>query len=155
MENDIRLRYMMSFFQGIYEATENVENYSQPIEDEVNEQALAELEEEEKENVIARNEIAKEEYYKIFGTNILGEVKKFSEDEDMLMKNYLWYNKIRTMIPLEYDQQIEEPDKDRDLFKYAQEDFPPPKIVLSLFELSGYYNKNLMNSSLNMLRGMY
>lgn len=36
MENDIRLRYMMSFFQGIYEATENVENYSQPIEDEVN-----------------------------------------------------------------------------------------------------------------------
>jgi hypothetical protein len=31
MENDIRLRYMMSFFQGIYEATENVENYSQPI----------------------------------------------------------------------------------------------------------------------------
>lgn len=47
-------------------------------------------------------------------------MKKYSEDEDMLMKNYLWYNKIRTMIPLEYDQQIEDPDKDRDLFKYAQ-----------------------------------
>lgn len=44
MEIDIRLRFMMSFFQGIYEATENVENYSQSIEDEVNEQTLSELE---------------------------------------------------------------------------------------------------------------
>jgi hypothetical protein len=50
--------------------------------------------------VVARNDTAKEQFYKIFGTNILGEVKKYSEDEDMLMKNYLWYNKIRTMIPL-------------------------------------------------------
>ena len=35
MEIDIRLRYMMNFFQGIYEATENFENYSQSIEDEL------------------------------------------------------------------------------------------------------------------------
>lgn len=33
MEIDIRLRYLMKFFQGIYDATENVENYSDPIED--------------------------------------------------------------------------------------------------------------------------
>jgi len=28
MEIDIRLRFLMSFFKGIYEATENVEHYS-------------------------------------------------------------------------------------------------------------------------------
>lgn len=108
----------MNFFQGIYEATENVEHYSDPIEDEVKVEALSQLQDEEQRiNVTNRNQIAKEEFYKIFGTNILGEVKKYSEDQDMLMKEYLWYNKIKTMIPLEYDETVEDPDKDRDLFK--------------------------------------
>lgn len=44
MEIDIRLRYLMNFFQGIYEATENVEIYSDPIEDEVRVESLSELE---------------------------------------------------------------------------------------------------------------
>lgn len=43
MEIDIRLRYLMNFFQGIYEATENVEHYSDPIEDEVKVEALSQL----------------------------------------------------------------------------------------------------------------
>lgn len=60
MEIDIRLRYMMNFFQGIYEATENVEHYSDPVEDEVSHDALAELEGEEAESVRERNGIAKE-----------------------------------------------------------------------------------------------
>lgn len=105
--------------------------------------------------ITTRNDIAKEEFYKIFGTNILGEVKKYSEDQDMLMKEYLWYNKIKTMIPLEYTEAVEDPDKDRDLFKNSQEDFPINKVVLSLFELSGYMNKNLLNNSLSMLRAMF
>ena len=33
MEIDIRLRFLMNFFKGIYQATENVENYSAPIDD--------------------------------------------------------------------------------------------------------------------------
>jgi len=32
----------------------------------------------------------------------LGEIKKVSEDQDMMLKEYIWYNKIRTMIPLDY-----------------------------------------------------
>ena len=59
------------------------------------------------------------------------------------------------MIPLEYDETVEDPDKDRDLFKNSQQDFPLNKIVLSLFELSGYMSKNLLNNSLNMLRAMF
>ena len=55
MESDIRLRYLMNFFQGIYDATENVENYSEPIEDEVNAEALSELEGEERDNIMSRN----------------------------------------------------------------------------------------------------
>lgn len=43
MEIDIRLRYLMNFFQGIYEATENVEVYSDPIEDEVKRENLSNL----------------------------------------------------------------------------------------------------------------
>jgi len=57
------------------------------------------------------------------------------------------------MIPLEYEP-TEEPDKDRDLFKHSN-DYPLSSIVLSLFELTGYFNKNLLNSSLNMLRAMF
>lgn len=55
MEIDIRLRYLMNFFQGIYDATENVENYSEPIEDEVNAEALSELEGDERDNIMSRN----------------------------------------------------------------------------------------------------
>jgi hypothetical protein len=55
MEIDIRLRYLMNFFQGIYDATENVENYSEPIEDEVNAEALSELEGEERDKIMSRN----------------------------------------------------------------------------------------------------
>ena len=32
--------------------------------------------------------------------NILGGVKKYSEDQDMMMKETLWYHKIKSMIPL-------------------------------------------------------
>ncbi len=55
MEIDIRLRYLMNFFQGIYDATENVENYSEPIEDEVNAEGLSELEGDERDNIMNRN----------------------------------------------------------------------------------------------------
>ena len=105
---------------------------------------------------MGRNKTAKDEFYKIFGMNILGQIKKYSEDQDMMMKEYLWYNKIKTMIPLEAIGDGEESDKDRDLFKLSEhQEFPFEKIVLSLFELSGYQNKNLLNSSLNMLRAMF
>ena len=156
MEIDIRLRFLMNFFKGIYEATENVENYSEPIADEVDEEQLAQEDEEGREAITGRNETAKEEFYKIFGMNILGEIKKYSEDQDMMMKEFLWYNKIKTMIPLDLKELGDETDRDRDLFKLSeQQDFPFNKIVLSLFELSGFQNKTLLNSSLNMLRAMF
>jgi hypothetical protein len=41
-----------------------------------------------------------------------------SEDQDLMLKEYIWYNKIRTMIPLVYEK-TEEPDKDRDLLKHS------------------------------------
>lgn len=70
-----------------------------------------------------------------------------------MLKEYIWYNKIRTMIPLVYEK-TEEPDKDRDLLKHS-DDYPLSSIVLSLFELSGYFNKSLMNNSLKMLKAMF
>ena len=150
MEIDIRLRYLMSYFQGIYEASENFESYSQPIEDEVS----AEVEDEgEREAVDGRNGQAKEEFYKVQSSSLLGNIKKISEDQDIMLKDYLWYNRMRTMIPLMADR-TGEPDKDRDLFRDSEE-YSLDTIVLSLFELTGYKNKNLLNSSLNMLRAMF
>ena len=150
MEIDIRLRYLMSYFQGIYEASENFESYSQPIEDEVS----AEIEDEgEREAVDGRNGQAKEEFYKVQSSSLLGNIKKISEDQDIMLKDYLWYNRMRTMIPLMADR-TGEPDKDRDLFRDSEE-YSLDTIVLSLFELTGYKNKNLLNSSLNMLRAMF
>ena len=46
------------------------------------------------------NSKAEVEFYKTFGMNILGGVKKYSEDQDMMMKETLWYHKIKSMIPL-------------------------------------------------------
>ena len=123
----------MSFFKGIYDSTENVENYSSAVDDECNELLLPKKED-ERAAVVERNEKAKEAFYKTFGTNILGAIKKYSEDQDMMMKEHLWYNKIMTMIPLESQEPGEESEKDRDLFKLSeQQEFPFNKIVLSLF----------------------
>ena len=73
-----------------------------------------------------------------------------------MMKEKLWYHKIKSMIPLEAIELGDDPDKDRDLFKMSeQSNFPFNKIVLSLFELSGFKNKSLLNSSLGMLRAMF
>jgi broad-specificity NMP kinase len=49
-----------------------VENYSAEIVDGVNEELLEGLGKEERRQISERNEAAREEFYKIFGMNILG-----------------------------------------------------------------------------------
>lgn len=54
MEIDIRLRFLINFFKGIYDSTENVENYSQKINDTV----TVELDQAEEVEVVRRNDEA-------------------------------------------------------------------------------------------------
>lgn len=68
LEIDIRLRYMMNFFKGLYEATENFDDYDK-LEKEPHLQEV---------DVLARNEVAKEEFNKSEYAAILGEVRKIS-----------------------------------------------------------------------------
>jgi hypothetical protein len=68
LEIDIRLRYMMNFFKGLYEATESFEDYNkQDSESVINDEKLN-----------TRNESAKVEFLKSEYATILGEVKKIS-----------------------------------------------------------------------------
>jgi hypothetical protein len=32
----------------------------------------------------------------------LGDVKKVSEDQDIMLKENIWYNKLKKMIPIDY-----------------------------------------------------
>lgn len=38
----------------------------------------------------------------MFGSIILGDIKKVSEDQDIMLKGNIWYNKLKTVIPIEY-----------------------------------------------------
>lgn len=55
LEIDIRLRYMMNFFKGLYEATESFEDYNKIVDDAA---------ESEDKKVAERNETAREEFLK-------------------------------------------------------------------------------------------
>jgi hypothetical protein len=75
-----------------------------------------------------------------------------------MLKENIWFNKLKKMIPIDVKRDDTEVLYDaasggnRNLFeKYS----PFDSIILSLFELSGYQNKNLLNSSLTMLRAMF
>lgn len=57
LEIDIRIRYIMNFFKGLYECTQNFNIYDLPLEENVKEDAT--------EEDIERNQIAKEEYLKM------------------------------------------------------------------------------------------
>lgn len=63
---------------------------------------------------------AKKLFYKVATTSILGNnVNKLCENQDMMLKEIIWYNKIKSMIPIAGEsEKSEEPDKDRNLFKY-------------------------------------
>ena len=99
MEMDIRLRYLMHFFQGLYDANENFEVYNL---EEPSFEVNIEGNEEEKEAIVSRNDTAREEFFKIFGSIILGDVKKVSEDQDIMLKENIWFNKLKKMIPINY-----------------------------------------------------
>jgi hypothetical protein len=86
LEIDIRLRYMMNFFKGLYEATESFEDYNKIAEDNT---------ETGDSNANDRNEAAREEFLKNESASILGEVKKISEDQDIMLKESIWYNKVK------------------------------------------------------------
>lgn len=86
-----------------------------------------------------------------------------------MLKENIWFNKLKKMIPIQLKraegsgslelsteidmEQFDQPSGgDRNLFKYS-DSFDT--IILSLFELSGYQNVNLLNSTLTMLRVMF
>ncbi len=54
LEIDIRLRYMMNFFKGLYEATENFDDYNKQEEEDL----ILES------DILARNDSAREEFNK-------------------------------------------------------------------------------------------
>ena len=73
----------MHFFQGLYDATENFELYSSQEKD----LAVEVEDEEELEAIVSRNDMAKEEFFKVFGSIILGDnIKKVSEDQDIMLR---------------------------------------------------------------------
>jgi hypothetical protein len=37
----------------------------------------------------------------VVGSIILGEIKKISEDQDIMLKENIWYNKLKKMIPIQ------------------------------------------------------
>lgn len=85
LEIDIRLRYMMNFFKGLYEATENFDDYNKPEP----EPFIKEF------DINIRNNIAREEFNKNEFTAILGDVRKISEDQDIMQKVNIWCNKFK------------------------------------------------------------
>lgn len=93
------------------------------------------------------------------GKAILQEfIEKISDNEEVMMKEQIWNNKLKEMTPFKYDFS-EDPQKDRYLFQGDIDIDDKEKlfndIVLSLSELPVYQNHNLLNSSLVMLRGIF
>ena len=90
----------MNFFKGLYETTEDFHVYDVPVLDKYDESA-SELD-------IERNGKAKEEYTKSDAKNLLGkEVKKMSEDQEIILKENMWYNKLMEMAPFQYNPAVE------------------------------------------------
>lgn len=110
LEIDIRLRYVMNFFKGLYETTEDFNIYDKPV---VEEDASAEMGEDE----ASRNEKAMEEYMKMDGKALFGDsIPKITEDVDVLLKQNLWYHKLQELTPFKYNE-TDDPMKDRFMFQ--------------------------------------
>ena len=144
LEIDIRLRYMMNFFKGLYEATENFDDYDQVD----NEPDIPEP------DVRARDQLARQEFNKSEYAAILGEVRKISEDQDIMQKVNIWCNKFKELTPFGHDARHQDNmSKNRYLFQGAAASQPPSfqTMVLALFELPVYKSDKLLSSSLRML----
>jgi hypothetical protein len=146
LEIDIRLRYMMNFFKGLYEATENFDDYNKQEEEPMIDDP--EIEE--------RNTTAKLEFNKHEFSAILGDVRKISEDQDIMQKVNIWCNKFKELTPFEHipNQNM---SKNRYLFQgHADQPIPPfDNMILALLELPVFKSDRLLNSSLRMLRLMF
>lgn len=85
-------------------------------------------------------------------------IDKISDNEEVMMKEQIWNNKLKEMTPFQYSFS-EDPQKDRYFFQGDFEVEDKEKlfndIILSLSELPVYQNHNLLNSSLVMLRGIF
>lgn len=153
----------MNFFKGLYETTEDFQVYDTPIVDKVDATA-SKLD-------INRNNQAKEEYCKNDGKSLLGdEVKKMSEDQEIILKENMWYNKLMEVTPFSYNPKSER-SKNRYLFQgvtrpeelqgLTEEQISHKMsehfqhIVLSLMELPIYHDYKLLNSALVMLRSIF
>lgn len=138
---------MMNFFKGLYEATENFDDYNKQEE----EQRIPEA------DVALRNHNAMEEFNKGEYAAILGEVRKISEDQDIMQKVNIWCNKFKELTPFDHDpQHSDNMGKNRHLFQGGDQQVPSfEAMVLALFELPVYKSDKLLNSSLRMLRMVF
>ena len=99
--------------------------------------------------------MAKEAFYKSDFANILGDVKKISEDQDIILKENIWCNKFKKLTPFEFTADGDL-SKSRYLFQaQGEEAVPFNAMVLSLFELPVYKNDKLLSNSLRMLRSIF
>ena len=104
-----------------------------------------------------------EEYMKMDGKALFGDsIPKVTEDVDVLLKQNLWYHKLKELTPFKYCE-TDDPMKDRFMFQgeeiislsEEERDDYFNNLALALFELPIYQNCKLLNSSLNMLRTMF
>ena len=136
----------MNFFKGLYEATENFDDYNRQEE----EPKIDEV------DIAYRNVAAKEEFNKNEFSAILGDVRKISEDQDIMQKVNIWCNKFKELTPFEHTPSPNL-SKNRYLFQ-GSSDQPVPNyhnMILALLELPVYKSDHLLNSSLAMLRLMF
>lgn len=151
LEIDIRLRYTMNFFKGLYDTSEDFNAYDYPLEDDEKQES--------EEPWVQRNNRAREEYMKMDGKALFGDITKIAGDVDVLLKENLWFNKLQELTPF---SQTNDPEEKKNRFMF-QSDLALPEerdedfnnLVLALFELPVYQNYKLLNSSLNMLRTMF
>lgn len=69
-----------------------------------------------------RNETAKEEFNKNEYASILGEVRKISEDQDIMQKVSIWCNKFKELTPFDHDpKHADNMSKNRYLFQGTPE----------------------------------
>lgn len=78
LEIDIRLRYTMNFFKGLYDTSEDFNAYDYPLEDDEKQES--------EEPWVQRNNRAREEYMKMDGKALFGDITKIAGDVDVLLK---------------------------------------------------------------------
>jgi hypothetical protein len=82
----------MNFFKGLYDGNENFNIYDLPLGEDGEVDATTEE--------FKRNRVACQEYLKMEGKALLGDnIKKVTEDVDNILKENVWFNKLKELTP--------------------------------------------------------